>query len=156
MTAYLTESDRTAIIAAVRAKKPHPLAHVKEGDIQKTIQEKLCSMMSPECLAVFKRHPQALRQRTIYNINRASYCLTIGDGDGAHAYLDSIETAYRNYREAFDTLQDRLKKVRTRAALKRIYPELDALLPPPEKASPQVPALLSALEGIQKLKPLDL
>ena len=156
MTAYLTEFDRTAIVAAVRAKKPHPLAHLKEEEIPKVIQDKLCSMMSPECLAVFKCRPQALRQRTIYNINRASHCLTVGDWQGAHAYLDSIETAYKDYREAFATLQYRLKKVRTRAALKRMYPELDALLPPVEKVSKQVPALLSALEEIQNLKPLKL
>lgn len=149
----LTADDRIAILAGVKRDKPHPLAHIQPEDIGKALQDKVCSMMSPECLAVFKRTPRALRSHMLYNINRMTYDIKVGDGEGAAEFLTGVETAYRAYRDAFKTLEEELKKVRTRAKLVKLYPELAIYLPPAARKCNTLPAR-PVLEDIMKIKPI--
>lgn len=150
----LTAQDRIAIIAGLKRDTPHPLAHIQPEDIGKALQDKVCSMMSPECLAVFKRTPRALRTHMLYNIDRMSYDIKVGDGEGAVEFLTGVEVAYRDYRKAFDDLAEELKNVRTRTKLVKLYPELAVYLPPAVRKCNTLPAVSPALEGIMKIKPI--
>lgn len=134
MPKFLNISEIDTIVTKVMNDIP---CRPKDEVIQE-IQEKLVSLMTPECQAVYHTTPDALQKSSFYGVSTLSHYFVAGGLEDRAAPTWRIVTEiFKPYealaeerRNMTSKLKEQFKSCRTLAALHEAYPDFAAYFPP--------------------------